>query len=227
MIRKVLLVFSVLIFTPVFSIIVFFIGFFDRKKNISGYFCRLWSKTILYFSNIKCNVVGLDNIDNKKQYIFISNHQSALDILLTFASIPLPISFFAKKELFLIPLFGWAMITSGMISVNRNNKDKSKKSVDKAIDKIYSTNLSFLNYPEGTRTDYMQLNNFKKGGFILAIKSKFPVVPLTLIYNENFYVDSKITLVVDNAIDTLNYRLEDRDTLISKVRNIMISNLNK
>ena len=67
--------------------------------------------------------------------------------MLTFALIPLPISFFAKKELFLIPLFGWAMITSGMISVNRNNKDKSKKSVDKAIDKIYSTNLSFLNYP--------------------------------------------------------------------------------
>ena len=54
------------------------------------------------------------------------------------------------------------MITSGMIPVNRNNKDKSKKSVDKAIDKIYSTNLSFLNYPEGTRTDYMQLNNFKR-----------------------------------------------------------------
>ena len=56
--------------------------------------------------------------------------------MLTFASVPLPISFFAKKELFFIPLFGWAMITSGMIPVNRNNKNKSKKSVDKAIDKI-------------------------------------------------------------------------------------------
>ena len=48
-----------------------------------------------------------------------------------FASVPLPISFFAKKELFFIPLFGWAMITSGMIPVNRNNKNKSKKSVDR------------------------------------------------------------------------------------------------
>ena len=73
----------------------------------------------------------------------------------------------------------------------------------------------------------MQLNNFKKGGFILAIKSKIPVVPLTLIYNENFYIDSNITLVVDNAIDTLNYNMKDRDTLINKVRNKMVSNLNK
>ena len=67
MIRKVLLVFSVLIFTPLFSTIVFFIGFFDRKKNISGYFCRLWSKTILYLSNIKCNVTAVFTIDQVKE----------------------------------------------------------------------------------------------------------------------------------------------------------------
>ena len=171
MIRKVLLVFSVLIFTPVFSIIVFFVGLFDRK-NISGYFCRLWSKTILYLSNIKCNVVGLDNIDNKKQYIFISNHQSAR-YFANFCFNSFTDIIFCKERVVFYTIIWLGNDYIRYDSVNRNNKNKSKKSVDKAIDKIYKTNLSFLNYPEGTRTDYMQLNNFKKGGFILAIKSKF------------------------------------------------------
>ena len=45
-----------------------------------------------------------------------------------------------------------------------------------------------------------QLGDFKKGGFILAIKSGLPVIPLTIIYNKRL-----IRVVVDDGIDSLNY----------------------
>jgi len=225
MIRYILLVFNILFFTPFFSILIIIVGIFDRTKIYTGYLSHLWAKLILKFSNISYVINGLEKIDNNNQYVIISNHQSAIDILVTFASIPLPISFFTKKELFLIPIFGWAMKFSGMISVNRQNKNKSKKSVDKALIRMDKTKLSILNYPQGTRTISHDLGEFKKGGFILAIKSNRPILPLTILYNENM-INNKIRLVVDDSIDTLNYKMSDRDILIDKVKKIIHSNFN-
>jgi len=225
MIRYILLAFNILFFTPIFSILIIIVGIFDRTKIYTGYLSHLWAKLILKFSNISYVINGVEKIDNNNQYVIISNHQSAIDILLTFASIPLPISFFTKKGLFLIPIFGWAMKFSGMISVNRQNKNRSKKSVDEALISMDKTKLSILNYPEGTRTISHGLGEFKKGGFILAIKSNRPILPLTILYNENM-INNKIRLVVDDSIDTLNYKMSDRDILIDKVKKIIHSNFN-
>ena len=224
MIRYILLVFNILIFTSFFSVLIILVGLFDKKKQQTGYLVHLWARLILKFSNISYSVKGLDKISNNKQYVIISNHQSAIDILVTFASIPNPIAFFTKKELFVIPVFGWAMKAAGMISVNRKNKNKSKSSVDEALFKIAHTKLSILNYPEGTRTRFDTLKEFKKGGFILAIKSNYPILPLTILYKKDM-INNEITLVVDNSIDTLNYKMSDRNILIDKVRNIIKSNL--
>ena len=226
MIRRVLLVFNVLIFTPIFAILIIIVGIFDNQKLITGYLSNLWARCILFFSLINFEAIGLNNINDKKKYVFISNHQSALDILITFAAIPIPIAFFTKKELFFIPIFGWAMKAAGMISVDRYNKDKSKKSVDEGILKIKKTKLSILNYPEGTRTQYNSLKKFKKGGFIMAIKSNYPIVPLTILYSKKDMINSKIRLVVDNAIDTVTYDMSDRNNLINKVKTVIESNFN-
>ena len=223
MIRYILLVFNIIFFTFIFSILIIIVGLFDKTKKNTGYLTRLWAKSILRFTNISYEINGLENISNEKQYIIISNHQSAIDILVTFAAIPLPISFFTKKELFFIPIFGWAMKSAGMVYVDRKNK--SKKSVSEALLKLDRTQLSILNYPEGTRTGFNRLNNFKKGGFILAIQSKYPIIPLTIVYNNKDMINSKIRILVDNSIDTVNYEILDRNILIDKVRTIIQSNL--
>ena len=116
------------------------------------------------------------------------------------------------------------MKSAGMVYVDRKNKNKSKKSVSEALIKIDRTQLSILNYPEGTRTSFNRLNTFKKGGFILAIQSKYPIIPLTVVYNKDM-INSKIRILVDNSIDTVNYKMSDRDILIDKVKTIIQSNL--
>ena len=60
----------------------------------------------------------------------MSNHESALDILLGFVSIPFTIVFLAKKELFRIPVFGWAMQSAGMIKIDRQNPERAKISLE-------------------------------------------------------------------------------------------------
>ena len=214
MIRYILLTLNIIIFTPIFSVLVIFVGLFDSQKKYTSYLSRLWAKIILLLSIVNYNVEGLDKLILGKKYIIISNHQSFLDILVTFSLLPLNISFFTKKELFYIPIFGWALLAAGMVPVDRYNKKKSKKSVDSALKYLKKTNLSILNYPEGTRTDFDNLGKFKKGGFILAIQSNIPILPISVIYNKN-NVTNNIRLVVGDIIETLNYNVEQRDDLIS------------
>jgi len=214
MIRYILLTLNIIIFTPIFSVLVIFVGLFDSQKKYTSYLSRLWAKIILLLSIVNYNVEGIDKLILGKKYIIISNHQSFLDILVTFSLLPLNISFFTKKELFYIPIFGWALLAAGMVPVDRYNKEKSKKSVDSALKYLKKTNLSILNYPEGTRTDFDNLGKFKKGGFILAIQSNIPILPISVIYNKN-NVTNNIRLVVGDIIETLNYNIEQRDDLIS------------
>ena len=226
MIKDLWLFINIGISTFIFSILVIIIGLFDKSKKYTGFIIQLWSKWILSASFIDYKINGLKNIDDNENYVLISNHQSAMDVVLTFALIPKPISFFTKKELFYVPLFGWAMKMAGMVEVDRKNKEKSKLCVDAAISKYNKTNLSFLVYPEGTRTSYEKLNKFKKGGFIFSIKAKSKIVPLTLVYtNKNSNFRRNVTIVVDKPISTLNYKVEQKDKLIVKVKDIINSNL--
>ena len=229
MIKDFFLLINIIISTILTSVIIIIIGLFDSKKIYTGKVIQFWAKWILRSSFIKVNINGLDKIDNNKNYVIISNHQSGLDVILTFALIPKPLSFFTKKELFFIPLFGLAMKYAGMVLVDRKNKEKSKKCVDDAVIKYKKTNLSFLVYPEGTRTSYKELNTFKKGGFIFAIKARAEVVPLTLIYKKNKFskIRRDVTVLVDSPISTLNYNIEQKDDLLVKVKSIIEFNLLK
>ena len=105
-----------------------------------------------------------------------------------------------------------------MVPVDRFNKEKSKKSVDLALKHLNKTNLSILNYPEGTRTDFHSLDKFKKGGFILAIQSNIAILPISVVYNKKNPANN-IRLVVSDRIETLNYNVEQRDDLISITKN--------
>ena len=91
-----------------------------------------WSKTILKIGKIKFNINGLKNIDLRKNYFFVPNHESALDIPLVFASIPMHVVSVAKIELSRIPFFGWSMIAGGHFFVDRSNHKKAMRSIEKA-----------------------------------------------------------------------------------------------
>jgi len=220
----------IFLFTILFVFPIIIVGLFDVRKEYTGKLTKYWAQLILIFTFVDYGFYINNQFKNDRNYILVSNHQSFLDILVIFALFDMPIAFFTKKELFYIPIFGWALKLAGMVYVDRQNKDKSKTSVDDGVKKLEKTSLSILVFPEGTRTEHTSLSKFKKGAFILGVKSEVPIIPITLLYNKTPKIDTfnlKVRLFVDKPINTLNYNIEQKDVLLVKVKETINKNLKK
>ena len=214
------------------SIPIIAVGLFDKEKYYTGKLIKMWARWVIWSTGIQYEIDGLDNLNLDKQYIFMSNHESALDIVLGVAAIPSNIVFLAKKELFRVPVFGWAMEAAGMIKIDRQNPEIARKSVSEAVETLMHSSFSTLIYPEGTRSNGEELLPFKKGGFILAIRTQLPVVPITILGAGNVLPKGTlaikkfhIKMIIDNPIPTLEMDINDKDQLLQDCRNIINQNL--
>jgi len=217
--------FNLVVATVFLGTIVIIFGLLDYRKKYIGNVARLWAKWLIKASFVKVNVEGHNRIDKKKfpKLVFMANHSSALDILIILSSIEYNIVFLAKKQLFPIPFLGWAMSAIGCIKVDRENKDKAKESVDKAIDQISNKANSIILFPEGTRSEDGMLNKFKKGGFILAIRTKIPVVPIAIkgankLNKKTSYSiqPGEVEMIIGNPIETAKYTEDNKEELLKK-----------
>ena len=230
--RAIWVLFNLVLSVCIVCIPILAIGWLDRDKNITGKLSKMWAKWVIWSTVIRYDVCGLENLEPDKKYIFMSNHESALDILLGVACIPYKIVFLAKKELFMIPVFGWAMQAAGMIKIDRQNPERARKSVDEAVHRLIHSSFSTLIYPEGTRSETGDLLPFKKGGFILAIRSQLPIVPVTIIgagdvlSKGSFTINQgQIKIIISKPIPTRNLEVNNKEELIESCRNTIMKNL--
>lgn len=144
-----------------------------------GWLATLWSGAMLAFAGVRMNVDGVENIPQGRAVIFMSNHQGAFDIPALQWAIPADFRWVAKKSLFKVPLIGWCMSLAGHIPIERENSVSAFKSLEAAVDRIRS-GVSVVIFPEGTRSQSDDLLPFKRGAFMLAVKSGVPVVPVAI-----------------------------------------------
>lgn len=179
---------------------------------------------ILITAGVKIKIKGTENIAPNTPYVLMSNHQSHFDVLSLFSKIPLRIYFLAKKELMRVPVFGWAMYLMGHVTIDRGDREEAFKSIDRAVEKVRNgTNV--VVFPEGTRSPTGELLPFKKGGFVLAIKGGIPILPVG-IYGSNKILPKGsikissgiIKIAVGKPIDTKAYTLENKELLMTKLR---------
>ena len=134
-------------------------------------------------------VSGTENIDNKKNYIFVGNHRSYTDILALFASeekAGCNFTFMAKKELFKIPLLGSSMKFLHVIGVERGSASKAAKSLLEAIE-IIKTGRNVIIFPEGTRSnDGHTLSPSKKGPFTIGKRAEVDVIPFVVAGTDKY-----------------------------------------
>ena len=205
-------------------------GLFGPYSIIVYYIAKIWTNSILFAAGVKLHVEGLEKIDPKKSYIFIGNHQSHFDVLSVFSALPLTVRFMAKKELFKIPIFGWSLYASGTIRIDRSNRQKAISSMNNALDRI-KRGVSVVVFPEGTRSEDGEIREFKKGGFVLAIKGGIPIVPIS-ISGSRFILPKNILrikpgdikLVISDPINTREYGYQEREKLKNDVRQMIIEN---
>jgi len=179
-VRSIVATIIFLFITIVLSILSVPLALFDRSGKIYLWFARLWSKTFLLLYGIRVKVEGVRNIHKHEHYVFASNHTSYADIPVILACIPHDIRLVLRSSLTRVPIWGWALLVSPFIIIDRSSPAKSKQTLAEAIKKINS-GASVLLFPEGTRTSDGNLQPFKRGAFHLAYQSHAKVLPVALI----------------------------------------------
>lgn len=140
---------------------------------------RWWSPVLLWAGGAKLEVSGLDQLSKDQPYVFVSNHQSTIDIPALFMALPFDCRFVAKKGLKYVPALGWYMWAAKFIFVDRSNRHEALRSLDEGGEQIRG-GISIIVFAEGTRSSDCRIQPFKKGPFALAMKARVPIVPVAI-----------------------------------------------
>ena len=227
MIRTALILLWVVLTTTFFGVIAIIVSFFTRTGNPVHIVARIWARSILMVSRIPVRVNGLSNIQPDKSYIYMANHQSNFDIPVLLGYLPVQFRWLAKAELFKIPLFGRAMRGAGYVKIDRFHQESAFESIKEAARNM-KNGVSVMIFPEGTRSKDGRIRSFKKGGFVMAVDSGVPIVPV--IIRGTWPIMAKTSLRINHGdvemeiaepIDTTGYSRETKEELMDAVRSVI------
>lgn len=166
-------------------------------------------------------------LDTNQAYVFVCNHQVAIDIPVVSLAIPCPFGWVAKAELARMPFLGPAVRASPSVFIDRSHPKKSVESMRLAGQRIRD-GLSVIIFPEGARSHGPELAAFKRGAFQLAVEAGVPVVPVTIlnawqVFNENTRQarPGRVNVVVGEPIPLDDSGRKQVDALAAMVRAVM------
>ena len=233
MIRTAYIILWVVLTTFFLGLSAIFTSFFTRTGNPVHIIARIWARGILFVSRINVTVHGLANIDPERSYIYMSNHQSNFDIPVLLAHLPVQFRWLAKAELFKIPIFGRAMRGAGYVEIDRFNRESAIESIREAASRM-KNGVSVMIFPEGTRSRDGKIRPFKKGGFIMALDSGVPIVPVILKGTRSIMEKSslkintgEVALTITAPISTKGFSRDNKDVLIESVRTVICDGFEK
>ncbi len=206
------IILSVLLFGP----ITFLSGL--ASYNLCLYLSKQWCKYNLFSLKYICLLTyKFDNHEIKNSKIIISRHQSTWETFFFMAYIDYPI-FILKKELLMIPLFGWCLYLLKHISIDRSDGPSSLKKIMHSCDEHIQENRTIIIFPEGTRSLYGTKAKLKRGVFKIleSIKAKSHIVNHTAgkYWNNSFLIKpgiidiNIISLEYDTNLDNLKGKIQ-------------------
>ncbi|MFA6079122.1 MAG: lysophospholipid acyltransferase family protein, partial [Candidatus Omnitrophota bacterium] len=152
---------------------------FDKQRRIVHSQCFWWSDAIVAINPFwEMHVKGLENIDKKRTYVIVVNHQSLADIVVLYQT-KMQFKWVAKESLFKVPFIGWNLSLAKHIKLERGDFSSIKHVYREAAEWLRA-GMSVLFFPEGTRSETGVMGEFQNGAFKLAIKEKLPVLPVYL-----------------------------------------------
>jgi 1-acyl-sn-glycerol-3-phosphate acyltransferase len=141
---------------------------------------RWFGRRVVELLDIQLTATGAEQVPPRRAVVYMSNHQSHLDIPVLYATLPSPtIRMLAKAELFRIPLWGRGLRAAEFIEVDRGNHARAVQSIEHAA-RLVRDGVSIWVAPEGTRSVDGRIGKLKKGGFHLALVTGTPIVPVAI-----------------------------------------------
>ena len=222
----------IIVLTMILATLIILAGLIDPHGKVVDRINRFWTWAILRAGGVKLKVAGLEKLDPSRQYIFMVNHQSNVDIPILVQSLPcFQLRWIAKKELLWVPFFGWAMWATKHITVDRARPISAVKSLRRAKQRI-AAGISVVVFPEGTRSRDGQVQRFKKGGFLLAVETNTEIVPIAIKGSRDLLPSGAwrlrsgtVEVIVDQPVSIAGYRPGNLRRLSEQVREIIAGHL--
>ena len=200
---------------------------FDRAGRKQHWCAQVWCRMIAGTAGTRVRVHGAEHIRPDTSYVFLSTHQSYMDIPAMLGYLPAQLRIAAKKSLFRIPFMGWHLTRAGHIPIDRGSTERAVASMQRAADYLQQGVCAFV-FPEGTRSRDGALQNFKKGGFKFALAAGLPIVPVTIVGSRQLLPRDSITfrpgdvdMYLDAPIPTADLTDEDLGRLMQTVYDTM------
>ncbi len=192
MIRLILTLLFLLLFF-IISIPVFLVEFIVSKINkqaadmSSLKIVQAAFKCVAFFSGVRLTVIGEENIPTGESVLYVGNHRSFFDIVVTYPICKGLTGYIAKEGVFKVPILGSWMKRLYCLALNRENTREALKTILKAIEYIKS-GISVCIFPEGTRShDPEKLLPFKEGSLKIAEKTGCAIVPIAICGTDDIF----------------------------------------
>ncbi len=204
-------------------------------KNKSSLAIVKWAfRVCLFIAGTHITVIGEENVPKDEPVLYIGNHRSYFDILITYVRVPRPTGYIAKKEMLKWPLLVNWMKNLHCLFLDRNDLKQGLKVILTAIDKVKS-GISICIFPEGTRNRVNHtFMEFHEGSFKIAVKTGCPIVPMTIYNSGDIFEDhlpkikkAQVILEYGKPIYIRDLPKEDRKKIGAYTQNIIETTYSK
>ncbi len=231
--RGLFLIFTAVVYTGLLGPPALVASLLDGSGRWPSFLQNFWVRCLLWTNGIHLTLDGRENLKKGQPYILVSNHASILDIPAIIFAAPFPVRFLAKRSLVWFPIFGWFLYLSGHLLIDRRSTQSTLRSLKKAPS-LLQKGISIIVFPEGTRSPDGEVKEFKRGAFLLAQHSKFPVVPVSIsgtyemIPRQGWcFWNGTIHVHLGEPIPTRDLTAPQAKDLRRRVRETIIENLKK
>ncbi len=209
MIRFIITVLFVVLFLIISMPLYFALWLIGMKwPRIKDKVCRAvihWAFGIVRFiAGTKLIIIGKENIPTNQAVLYVCNHRSYFDIILSYLAVPGMTGYISKKEMNKIPLLRKWMKGIGCLFLDRDDIRKGMQMILDAVEKV-KTGISIFIFPEGTRNKSEgEFLPFRAGSLKIADKSKCPIVPVSIngsddVFEKHLPKIAKTTVVIEFA----------------------------
>ncbi len=202
------------------------LGWIGPRGRIILWLSRVWARHWMWINGTPVKAFFHPAVDRDPQggVIYLANHSSWFDIPALLATTPGQVRFVAKRSLFRVPVVGWALLLGGFIPVDRGDRHRARDAFKLAVERLRQGNCVIL-FPEGTRARRGRLGTFQRGGLIMAIRSRCPIVPVGIrgthraLPRERLSVHpGPVEVHFGEPIDPATWDLKDRKALQAELR---------
>ncbi|BCR21485.1 lysophospholipid acyltransferase family protein [Borrelia sp. HM] len=229
----------ILILTVLFPVFLIF-----KIFRFEAYFIKCVFILIRFAVKIGFRIIGIKLIITRddafysyeRSVVIMANHIASMDLLFLMLVFKKPFIIVVKSSLLSIPLVNFMLISMGVIFVSRGNIKSSALAQKRAMDAI-EKGWSIGIFPEGTRNRGGKTRNFKRGSVNLALRTNSPIIPVTLLNTEKFFIknfilNSGLSIYVHvhfpiNISSLTNYEIDNlhvivRDRIVKKLEDMKI-----